>query len=103
MTRQTLATAMFAIAFASAQTSNNVYVQHNLVSDVPGLADATDPNLVNPWGMSFSGTSPFWISNHGKGNTTVYSNASTSAPITVTTTVVTIPGAAGSTGPSPAP
>jgi uncharacterized protein (TIGR03118 family) len=102
MNRQTLAAAMFAIAFASAQTSNNVYIQHNLVSDVPGLADATDPNLVDPWGMSFSGTSPFWISNHGKGNTTVYSNASTSAPITVTTTVVTIPGAAGSTGPSPA-
>ncbi len=102
MLRQTLAAAMFAIAVASAQSTSNVYVQHNLVSDIPGFADATDPNLVNPWGMSFSGTSPFWVSNHGKGNTTVYSNASTSAPITVTTTVVTIPGAAGSTGPSPA-
>src|SRR5437016_5117705 len=26
------------------------YVQHNLVSDVPGTADQTDPNLVNPLG-----------------------------------------------------
>jgi uncharacterized protein (TIGR03118 family) len=78
---------------ASAQTGANVYIQHNLVSDVPGLADATDPNLVDPWGMSFSTASPFWVSNHGKGNTTVY-NAAGSA-IVVTTTVVAIPAAAG--------
>ena len=39
----------------------NQYVQHNLASDVPGLADQTDPNLVNPWGISMSSTSPFWI------------------------------------------
>src|SRR5258705_13015019 len=27
-------------------------VQKNLVSDIPGLATTTDPNLVNPWGIS---------------------------------------------------
>ena len=86
---------LFSIVAASAQTAANVYLQHNLVSNVPGLADVTDPNLVDPWGMSFSSGSPFWISNHGKGNTTVYSNASSTAPITVTTTVVTIPSGAG--------
>ena len=43
-----------------------IYVQTNLVSDIPGLAEATDPHLVNPWGVSFSPTgSPFWISNQG--------------------------------------
>ena len=26
------------------------YVQTNLVSDIPGLAAHTDPNLKNPWG-----------------------------------------------------
>ena len=98
MTRQALL-CMFSIAAASAQTPANVYVQHNLISNVPGLADVTDPNLVDPWGMSYSATSPFWISNHGKGNTTVYSNPSSSAPITVTTTVVAIPSGAG--GPTP--
>jgi hypothetical protein len=28
------------------------YVQTNLVSDIPGLAAHTDPNLRNPWGTS---------------------------------------------------
>jgi uncharacterized protein (TIGR03118 family) len=37
--------------------------QVNLVSDIPGLATITDPNLKNPWGVSFSATSPIWISN----------------------------------------
>ncbi|HVO98853.1 MAG TPA: TIGR03118 family protein [Bryobacteraceae bacterium] len=88
---------LFPFLVASAQTGN-VYVQHNLVSDVPGLADVTDPNLVDPWGLSFSTTSPFWVSNHGAGNTTVYNNAS-SAGITVTSTLVTIPSGFG--GPTP--
>src|ERR1700722_20969368 len=82
---------------ATPQTPANIFVQHNLVSSVPGLADVTDPNLIDPWGMSFSATSPFWISNHGKGNTTVYSDAS-STGITVASTVVTIP--SGSAGPA---
>lgn len=99
MTRQALL-CIFSIAAASAQTAANVYVQHNLISNVAGLADVTDPNLIDPWGMSFSATSPFWISNHGKGNTTVYSNASTSTPIAVTATVVTIPPGAGGATPS---
>jgi hypothetical protein len=34
------------------------YTQTNLVSDQPGVAQKTDPNLVNPWGMSRSATSP---------------------------------------------
>ncbi|MFI5200050.1 MAG: hypothetical protein ACHQXL_06715, partial [Candidatus Limnocylindrales bacterium] len=28
----------------------NDYHQTNLVSDIPGVARLTDPNLVNPWG-----------------------------------------------------
>src|SRR5258708_390814 len=51
-----------------------IYVQTNLVSDILGLADATDAHLVNPWGVSFSPTgSPFWISNQGDNSTTLYS------------------------------
>jgi uncharacterized protein (TIGR03118 family) len=98
MIRQTLL-CLFSIAVAGAQTSANVYVQHNLISNVPGLADVTDPNLIDPWGMSFSSGSPFWISNHGKGNTTVYSFANSSG-ITISSTVVTIPAGGGSTATS---
>ncbi|HJT87093.1 MAG TPA: TIGR03118 family protein [Bryobacteraceae bacterium] len=69
----------------------NVYLQHNLVSDVPGTADVTDPNLVNPWGLSFSATGPFWVSNQGKGNATVYNGSGAILPL-----VVAVPsGAAG--------
>src|SRR5262245_41912322 len=49
-----------------------VYVQTNLVSDIAGLATVTDPNLVNPWGVSFLPGSPFWISDQHTNLTTVY-------------------------------
>jgi hypothetical protein len=49
----------------------NSYLRHNLVSDLPGIADFVDPNLVNPWGISASATSPFWISDNGSGATTL--------------------------------
>jgi uncharacterized protein (TIGR03118 family) len=48
------------------------FVQTNLVSDIPGLATITDPELVNPWGVSHSPTSPFWVSNQGKCTATLY-------------------------------
>ncbi|WP_176946204.1 TIGR03118 family protein [Bradyrhizobium sp. Rc2d] len=49
-----------------------IYVQTNLVSDIPGLAAVTDPNLVNPWGVSFLPGSPFWISDQHTNLATVY-------------------------------
>ena len=52
------------------------YVQTNLVSDLPGFATITDPNLINPWGVSHSPTSPFWVSDQGSGVATLYSVSS---------------------------
>ncbi len=80
---------------ATAQTPSkpNVYVQHNLVSDIPGMADVTDPNLVDPWGISTSATSPFWVSDAGKSKSTLYNGAGA-----ITAVVVTIP--AGAKGPA---
>ena len=72
------------------------FTQTNLVSDVPGLAITTDPNLKNPWGVSFSATSPFWVSNQGSGNSTLYSGTGAITPL-----VVAIPpGAHPPTGPT---
>jgi len=48
------------------------YQQTNLVSDLPGVALLQDTNLVNAWGMSFSATSPFWISDNGSELSTLY-------------------------------
>ena len=84
---------------AQAQTTSkpNVYVQHNLVSDIAGMADVTDPNLVDPWGVSTSATSPFWISDAGTSKSTLYNGAGT-----ITALVVSIPdGAKGPAKSSP--
>ena len=48
------------------------FIQVNLVSDIPGLATITDPQLANPWGVSHSTTSPFWTSNQGTNTSTLY-------------------------------
>jgi uncharacterized protein (TIGR03118 family) len=47
-------------------------LQTNLVSDLPGVAQLQDANLVNPWGISESGGSPFWIANNNSGTSTLY-------------------------------
>src|SRR5690348_13826926 len=48
------------------------FMQFNLVSDLSTMAPVTDPNLKNPWGMSFGSTSPFWVSNQATGTSTLY-------------------------------
>jgi uncharacterized protein (TIGR03118 family) len=66
------------------------FAQRNLVSDVPGLAAHLDPDLVNPWGISFGPATPFWISDAGKGITTLYNGAGVRQAL-----FVTIPGPGG--------
>ncbi len=41
--------------------------QTNLVSDGYAAAANVDPNLINPWGVSFPPDGPFWISDNGTG------------------------------------
>lgn len=60
--------------------------QTNLTSNIPGLAANLDVNLRNPWGMSYSATSPFWVSDQVTGVSTLYNGAG--APQTL---VVTVP------------
>ncbi len=63
------------------------FSQTNLVSDIPGLAAVTDPNLKNPWGVSFSATSPFWVSNQATSTSTLYSGTGVANSL-----VVSVPG-----------
>jgi uncharacterized protein (TIGR03118 family) len=51
------------------------FVQINLVSDIPGEAAITDPSLLNPWGISNSATSPFWVADQTANVSTLYSAA----------------------------
>jgi uncharacterized protein (TIGR03118 family) len=67
--------------------------QINLVSDVPGLAPLTDPDLVNPWGLAMLKESKIWTSNAGTDTSTLYGLAPGSTVPTKSTTVrVTLPG-----------
>jgi uncharacterized protein (TIGR03118 family) len=50
----------------------SAYRQTNLVSDLPGMALIEDPLLVNPWGISMTATSPFWVANAGTSTSTLY-------------------------------
>jgi uncharacterized protein (TIGR03118 family) len=71
------------------------YTQTNLVSDQTGVAAVTDPNLVNPWGLSRSSTSPWWVANNNSGTSTLYTGAGAIIPINGTG-IVTIPPPLGS-------
>jgi uncharacterized protein (TIGR03118 family) len=66
------------------------YTQTNLVSDTPGAAAIPDPSLVNPWGLSRSSTSPWWVANNGTGTSTLYTGAGQIVPINGNG-IVTIP------------
>ena len=65
--------------------------QTNLVSDQSGVALILDPNLVNPWGITFTAGSPFWVANNGTGTSTLYSGDVNGSAFTKSSLVVNIP------------
>jgi uncharacterized protein (TIGR03118 family) len=76
-------------------TSPPDFLQTNLVSDLPGVAQFQDPHLVNPWGISESGSSPFWVSDNNAGVSTLYNAPANPAagqpPFSINPLVVSIP------------
>ncbi len=73
-----LALIMQAVCFAQH------YKQTNLVSDTSGVAPVTDPQLINPWGLSRSSSSPWWISDNATGLSTLYNGAGAKQSLVVT-------------------
>ena len=57
--------ALAPVAPAAASHPRNAYHQTNLVSDLPGLAQLTDPDLVNPWGLAAGPATPAWVADNG--------------------------------------
>lgn len=57
------------------------YTQKNFVSDLPqpdnpdGSKVLLDPNLKNPWGLTRSSTSPWWIGNNNSGTSALYNGS----------------------------
>jgi uncharacterized protein (TIGR03118 family) len=82
---KTFLSAMAALAFVSqAPLAKAGFVQTNLVSNISGLANNLDPNLKDPWGMSFSGSSPIWVSDRAAGVSTLYSGTGALNSLVVT-------------------
>lgn len=77
-------------------------LQTNLVSDLPGVAAALDPNLVNSWGLTESSTSPFWVADNGSGLATTYLvPGAGGTPVSINPLVVNIPTPVSPTGAAP--
>jgi len=84
--------ALTVIVSASTLANAASYKAAFLTSDQTGTAPNIDTHLINPWGISFSSTGDFWVSDNNSGVSTLYN--STGVPNAL---VVTIPSAAGGT------
>ena len=60
-----------------------LYVQTNLVSDLPGMAQVTDTNLVGAWGITRSTASPWWVNTTFSGLSLLFNGAGQPLPIVV--------------------
>jgi len=60
------------------------YKVTGLVADQSGAAAATDLNLVNPWGLSRSSGTPWWVSDNGTGLATLYDGTGAAKSLIVT-------------------
>src|SRR5215471_16228494 len=78
---------LFALAAAAPAVALAGYVQTDLITS------ATDPDLINPWGISFGPTSPFWVSDNGMGKATLYNSTGVKQGL-----VVSMPAASPITG-----
>jgi uncharacterized protein (TIGR03118 family) len=66
------------------------YKQTNLVSDIVGMAPTIDPNLKNPWGLTRSSGSPWWIGNNNSGTSSLFNGGG--SPINIFTEAGGVPG-----------
>jgi len=87
-------------ASGSAASASTLFTVTNLVTDDPMAhpAQITDPNLVNPWGISYAPGSPFWVSDNGSGKATLYNVAPSANTTSKVGLDVTIPGDGSVTG-----
>jgi uncharacterized protein (TIGR03118 family) len=80
------------IGIAAPARAGDVFTSTNLVTD------ASDSQLLNPWGISTTGSGPLWISDNGIGVSTLYSVDPATSVATKQSLIVTIPGDGSVTG-----
>ncbi len=88
-----LSAIMTASVLGATTASASLYQEINLVTDdsafLASLNQYTpttqpdDPDLINPWGISHSATSPLWVSDNGSGVSTIYNGSGVKQGLTV--------------------
>src|SRR5438876_11102050 len=66
----------------------------NLEGDIPGAAEITDSNVINPWGITVSPSGTLFVADNGAGVATAYFQDGTPAPSFGNPLVITIPSSA---------
>jgi uncharacterized protein (TIGR03118 family) len=79
---------------AVAAAAMPAFTEVDEVSDIPGRAALTDPDVVNPWGLALSPTSPLWVANNGTNTATLYAGGSGGTAVTKAALTVSVPGGA---------
>ena len=74
---------LFAFSASGSAAGSNAYSVTNLVSDVPGLASHTDPNLVNAWGLVAGPTTFWWVADNETNVSTLYNGDGDPQPLVV--------------------
>lgn len=60
------------------------YVATNLDASVAGIAEATDPQLVNAWGLARTSGSTWWVADNATGLATLYDGGGSKQTLVVT-------------------
>jgi uncharacterized protein (TIGR03118 family) len=67
-----LVIAALVVASPLGAAKQTTYTVTPLVSDQPGVAPVTDPDLVNAWGLVSGPTTPWWVADNGTNKSTLY-------------------------------
>src|SRR5215469_4375744 len=60
------------------------YIQTNLVSNMSGIAEGADPQLINSWGLSRGPGSAWWVADNLSGFATLYNGPGVKQSLVVT-------------------
>ena len=69
----------------------------NLDSDIGGVAELKDPNVVNPWGIAISSRGIIWVADNGTGVATAYFGDGRPYPNAASPLIVAIPASVNNT------
>lgn len=81
MSTRCLSRLTWAVLALASVSAFGQFRQDNLVSNGFIPAGNDDQLLVNPWGLAFGPTGPFWTANYGTGTSTIYDKEGNNLPI----------------------